>query len=236
MFRVVRAIAIVMCLVSPAAAQPAGPLGPALTPEQIRASQELAPTFSRSAAQEQARQATFKGRPLGAVIQKAFDGFSNYLIVAAQLMPETAYGFRPTPDVRTFAEQINHATGAHYSFCNQAGTPPGVTRRGAPSLRTVTAKADIVRALEDSIAYCNSLLAAASEAWLMETAPGLGGAGSGQIEGIRAYAFIYNAIHSAEDYGTITTYLRLQGVVPPSTALNPPAPAPPGGRGRGGPQ
>jgi hypothetical protein len=25
--------------------------------------------------------------------------------------------------------------------------------------------------------------------------------------------------HGAEDYGTITTYLRLQGLVPPSTAL-----------------
>ena len=40
------------------------------------------------------------------------------------------------------------------------------------------------------------------------------------ITGSRAYAFIYAGIHSAEDYGTITTYLRLQGLVPPSTALN----------------
>ena len=86
----------------------------------------------------------FKNRPLASVIQKAFDVNANYLMMAARMMPESAYGFRPTPDLRTFGEQINHATAAQYSFCNQAGVPPGVERRPAPSLRQVTAKADIV--------------------------------------------------------------------------------------------
>jgi hypothetical protein len=84
-----------------------------------------------------------------------------------------------------------------------------------------------------------SLKAAASAAWLMAAAPNLGGAGSGVITGPRAYAYIYAGIHTAEDYGTITTYLRMQGLVPPSTALNPPgrggAPAGARGRGRGRP-
>ena len=47
---------------------------------------------------------------------------------------------------------------------------------------------------------------------------------SGLIEGIRAHAFMYNNVHDAEDYGTLTVYLRLQGLVPPSSALHPPAP------------
>jgi hypothetical protein len=211
----------------PAAAQPTGPLVPALTPEQIKASQALAPKYDRAAAMEQARQATFKGRPLGAVVQKSFDAFSNFLIVSAQMMPESGYGFRPTPDVRTFGEHINHATGANYLFCNQAGVPTGFERRSSPSLQAVTSKAAIVKALEESIAYCTNLLAAASEAWLLESASSLGGTGSGVITGPRAYAYIYAGIHTAEDYGTITTYLRMQGLVPPSTALNPP------GAGRG---
>jgi hypothetical protein len=225
----------------PAAAQPAGPLVPALTPEQIQASQALAPKYDRAAAMSQAREKTFKDRPLGAIVQKSFDAFSNFLIVSAQMMPESSYAFRPTPDVRNFGEQINHASGSNYSFCNQAGVPPGFERRSAPSLQTVTTKAAIVKALEDSIAYCSSLIAAASDAWLMETAANLGGTGSGVITGARAYAFIYAGIHTAEDYGTITTYIRMQGLVPPSTALNPPgrggAPGTGGaGRGRGNPQ
>jgi hypothetical protein len=232
---------IIVVSASPAAAQPAGPLVPGLTPEQVQASQALAPKFDRAAAMEQARQATFKDRPLGAVVQKSFNAFSNFLIVSAQMMPEAGYAFRPTPDVRTFGEQINHATGANFSFCNQAGVPQGFERRSAPSLQTVTSKAAIVRALEDSIAYCSSLIAAASEAWLMETAPNLGGTGSGVITGPRAYALIYAGIHTAEDYGTITTYMRMQGLVPPSTALNLPgrggaAGTGGAGRGRGNPR
>jgi hypothetical protein len=235
MFRATALVGTILCVNVTVVGQIHAPVAPALTAEQIRASEAMAPRFDRSAERERSRQETYRGRPLGAMVQKSFDAFSNYLYVAAQMMPEAGYAFRPTADVRTFGEQINHATGAHYSFCNQAGVPPGFERRTAPNLREVTRKPDIAKALEDSISYCSSLMAAASEAWLMETAPGLGGAGSGQIEGIRAYALVYNAIHSAEDYGTITTYLRMQGIVPPSTALNPPR-APAGAGGSAGTQ
>lgn len=207
----------------PAGAQVKDPMTPGLTAEQIAASEALAPKFDESAAREKARLETFAGRPLGAIIQRSFNVFSNYLVMAAEMMPESGYAFRPTPDVRTFREQINHATNSHYSFCNQAGLPPGVQKQTAPALAAITTKPEVVAALRDSIAYCNRVLAAASEAWLMEEIPGLGGSSSGLIRGMRAHSFIYNAVHSAEDFGTITTYLRMQGVVPPSTALHPPA-------------
>jgi hypothetical protein len=200
-----------------------GPVAPALTPEQVKVSESVAPKFDEATAREKLRLETFANRPLGGAIQRSFNVFSNYLVVAAEMMPESSYGFRPTPEVRNFGEQINHATGSHYSFCNQAGLPPGVQKKDAPDLRTITAKAGIVSALKESIAYCNSILAAASEGWLTETVPSLGGSSSGLITAIRAHSFMYNNVHSAEDYGTITTYLRMQGVVPPSTALHPPA-------------
>ena len=207
----------------PVRAQVTGPVAPALTAEQIAASESIAPKYDQSAAREKTRLDTFANRPLGGVIQRSFNVFANYLVMSAEMMPESGYGFRPTPELRTFAEQINHATGSHYSFCSQAGLPPGVQKQTAPALATVRAKPAIVAALKDSIAYCDRVLAAATEAWLMEEAPGLGGSSSGLIRGVRAHSFIYNAVHSAEDFGTITTYLRMQGVVPPSTALHPPA-------------
>jgi hypothetical protein len=223
MKRICSPLLVVLLVAVPAAAQVTGPVAPALTPAQIKSSESLAPTFDQSAAREKARLETFANRPLGAIIQRSFNVFTNYLVMAAEMMPESSYGFRPTPELRTFGQQINHATGAHYSFCNQAGVPPGVQRQSPPSLATITAKPAIVAALQESIAYCNRVLAAASEDWLSESAPNLGGSSSGLIHGMRAHAFIYNAVHSAEDYGTITTYLRMQGVVPPSTALHPPA-------------
>jgi len=211
-----------MLMTKPAHAQAMGPVAPALTAEQITLSESLAPKFDESAAREKTRLATFANRPLGGVIQRSFNVFSNYLLMSAEMMPESGYSFRPTPELRTFGEQINHATSSHYSFCSQAGLPPGVQKQAAPALAAVTSKAQIVAALNDSIGYCDRVLAAATEAWLMEVAPGLGGSSSGLIPGVRAHAFIYNAVHSAEDFGTITTYLRMQGVVPPSTALHPP--------------
>jgi hypothetical protein len=198
-----------------------------LTPAQIKASEEMAAKFDQSEAKEKKRLETFKNRPLGAVIQRTFNIGANYLVLAAQMMPESAYGFKPTMDVRNFGEQINHSTVSHYSFCNQGGVPPGVTRQSAPSQATLTNKAAIVKALEDSVAYCDAILAAATEAWLMEVVPRVGGSSSGMIEGIRAHAFLYNNVHDTEDYGTITTYLRMNGVVPPSSALHPAAPPAP---------
>ncbi len=219
---VVAGLVVTAWAVLPASAQ-TGAITTALTREQIAASEALAAKYDQSAAREQARLATFKNRPLGAVIQRSFNVFSNYVTMAAEMMPESGYAFRPTADVRNFGEQINHATGSHYSFCNQAGLPPGVERRSSPNLREVTSKAAIIQALKESVAYCDSILAAASEAWLSETAKGLGGSSSGLIEGMRAHSFMYNNVHLAEDYGTITTYMRMQGVVPPSTASHPPA-------------
>ena len=205
----------------PAAAQGTVSPAPALTAEQIKASEALAAKFDQSAAREKARLETFANRPLGGIIQRSFNVFANYLVMAAEMMPEPGYAFRPTPQLRNFGEQINHATGAHYSFCNQAGVPPGVQKLTAPDAKTLTTKPAIVAALRESIVYCDRVLAAATESWLMESAPGLGGSSSGLIQAIRAHSLIYNAVHSAEDYGTITTYLRMQGVVPPSTALHP---------------
>jgi len=217
-------ICVLMLLATGAVpAQVKGPVAPPITPEQTAQSESLAAKFDDSAAKEKRRLERFANRPLGGSIQRSFDVFANYLVMAASMMPDGGYAFRPTPEVRTFGEQINHATGAHYSFCNQAGLPPGVQKQAAPNLGGVTSKADIIAALRESIAYCDRVLAATTEHWLMEVVPSLGGSSSGQVPAPRVHAFIYGTVHSAEDYGTITTYLRMQGVVPPSTAMHPPA-------------
>ncbi len=129
-----------LLIAAPAAAQVMGPVAPALTAEQIKSSESIAPKFDQSAAREKARLETFANRPLGGIIQRSFNVFANYLVMAAEMMPESGYAFRPTPELRTFGEQINHATGAHYSFCNQAGLPPGVQKQTAPVTKTLTSR------------------------------------------------------------------------------------------------
>src|SRR5471030_3278012 len=99
-------VALVLGAVSAHAQAPA----PGLTPAQIAASEAMAAKLDRSEAKEQARLVNFKGRPLRAAIQRAFDIGANNLLMAAQMMPESSYTFRPTMDVRNFWDQINHST------------------------------------------------------------------------------------------------------------------------------
>jgi hypothetical protein len=195
------------------------PVASPLTPEQITTSKSVAARHNEADVKERRRLETFTDRPLAAVIQRSFDIYTNYLALAAEMMPESAYDFHPTPELRSFGEQINHASSTQYSFCNQTGLPPGVEKQTWPRPAPAT-KAAIVEAFKQSTAYCNRVLAAAPESWLMEIVPAVGGPSSGQIKGSRAHIFIYNIVHSAEDYGVITTYLRMQGVLPPSSALD----------------
>ena len=170
----IHCLALILLLgAAPAAAQIKGPVAPAITPEQTALSESLAPKFDESAAREKARLETFANRPLGGVIQRSFNVFSNYLVMAAEMMPESGYTFRPTPDLRTFGEQINHATGAHYSFCNQAGLHPECKSRRLRISRPSREKPAITRRSESIDRLLRSRPRCGDrESWLMETRAG----------------------------------------------------------------
>src|SRR5579864_5731918 len=80
-----------------------------------------------------------------------FSFIKGNILKAAQKMPEENYSFRPTPDIRNFGALVGHVADAHYMFCSAVlGTPnpsPGIEKGK-------TAKADLVKALQDSIAFC----------------------------------------------------------------------------------
>src|SRR5688572_32831540 len=99
-------LAFLLMVAIPAAAKVSGPVAPALTPEQIKSSESLAPKFDESAAREKARLETFINRPLGAIIQRSFNIFTNYLVMSAEMMPESGYAFRPTPDLRSEERRV----------------------------------------------------------------------------------------------------------------------------------
>ena len=114
----------------PARGQVAGPVTPALTPEQIASSKATAKKHDEADAKEQRRLQTFKDRPLAAIIQRSFDVYTNYLALAAEMMPESGYGFHPTPELRSFGEQINHAASTH----THSVIRPACRRGRAPDL------------------------------------------------------------------------------------------------------
>jgi uncharacterized damage-inducible protein DinB len=133
---------------------------------------------------------------------------SGYITQAAEDMPEAKYSYKPTPDVRTFGELVAHVAGSQYMFCAAA---VGDSARAEDDIeKSKTSKADLVAAMRASNEYCARAYRQTDDA----SARTLKMFGQ---ERTRLYVLMQNATHDAEHYGNIVTYLRLNGMVPPSS-------------------
>ena len=138
------------------------------------------------------------------------------LAEAAELMPAADYAFKPTPDVRSFAQLIGHVAFGNYLMCSQA---VGEKSPATGNYEQMTDKAQLVKALNDSLAYCDRIYAATTDANFNQAAT-VGGLGPNipQAPTIRGAVLWFNVTHNNEHYGNIIVYLRLKGHTPPSTA------------------
>jgi hypothetical protein len=70
---------------------------------------------------------------------------------AANIMPAEDFGFKPTPDVRSFAQLVGHVINANVFFCSQA---TGASMPTMTNFERVTDKTALVKGLTDALAYC----------------------------------------------------------------------------------
>jgi uncharacterized damage-inducible protein DinB len=139
-------------------------------------------------------------------IRQSYNVVKNNLLKAADKMPDDGYAYQPTPQQRTFGGWIAHVAEAQTSGCSRAlGTPK------TSSAESKTTKADLVAALKDSFDTCDAAYAALTEANANDPVQSFRGATP------RLAALAGNVAHDNECYGSIAVYLRLKGVVPPSS-------------------
>ena len=133
------------------------------------------------------------------------------LIEAAEAMPAADFGFKPTPEIRSFAELLGHVTAANYFFCSMAKGEQSVFK---PT--NVSDKQSVVKALGDSLTHCDGVYKETTDANAnqMVKIAGPGGA----TQSTRALVLMFNTTHNNEHYGNVILYLRLKNIVPPSTA------------------
>lgn len=131
----------------------------------------------------------------------------DYILRAAQQVPEDLYGYRPSEEVRTFGQIVGHMANAYMGFCTAAGGTPPAQRE---TFEQRTTKAGLVAALQGAIAYCDGVYAMAYDS------PGAMVNVFGQ-QRPRVYALVFNASHAFEHYGNLVTYMRANGMVPPSS-------------------
>ena len=150
--------------------------------------------------------------PIASGVRTAWDGAKRNLTRSAEQMPEADYSFRPVDTVRTFGQILAHVAGANYVFCSAAKGEKSPHAEAAFE-KTATTRAQIIKALNDSIAYCDTAYAALDDKRAGEIVELPFGTG----KGARALPLIQNTGHLQEHYGNLVTYFRVKGMVPPSS-------------------
>jgi hypothetical protein len=147
--------------------------------------------------------------PLSAALKRQWDGIALNLKESAEAVPADRYSFRPSPDVKTFAGEMGHAANTHYFFCARI---KGEANPNKNDYEKETSKDALVKAVIASNDYCSSVINGANDKWLMEMV------GQGPAAQPRGAILAAHIAHSNETYGTVVPYMRMSGVVPPSTA------------------
>lgn len=146
--------------------------------------------------------------PLSTETKGLYDMVKGNLIKAAAKMPEENYAFKPTPDVRSFGQLVGHVADAQYLFCapvkGEANPAPGIEK-------SKTTKADLEKALAAAFAYCDAVYSSMTDATVVQTTKFF------NRERSKLTILNFNTSHNNEHYGNIVTYMRLKGLVPPSS-------------------
>jgi uncharacterized damage-inducible protein DinB len=166
----------------------------------------------------QAQNAATDSNPMSSDLRSRYDYIKTNLIKAAEKMPAEDYSFKPTPEIRNFGQLISHTADVQAFFCsNAAGERKNI---GAASK---TSKEDLVAALKESFDICDPLYRDVTDA---KAASKVSPIRSPTLQLTTLFTTLfYNVTHDNEMYGVIGVYLRLKGIVPPSSENM--------GRGRG---
>ncbi len=150
---------------------------------------------------------------MAAVVKAMHTTIRRNLAEAAERIPVDEYAFKPTPQVRTFGQLVGHVANANFFFCSQA---KGAQSPATTDYEKATEKAVLVKALGDSLAYCDAVYTATTDANVNQLVKIAGPTGGSQAA--RGAVLVFNTTHNNEHYGNMVVYMRLKGHVPPSTA------------------
>jgi uncharacterized damage-inducible protein DinB len=149
---------------------------------------------------------------MATVVKNMHATIRRNLAEAAERMPADQYAFKPTPEVRSFGQMIGHLVNGNFYFCSQA---KGDASPAATNHEQLTDKAALVKVLNESLAYCDGVYAGMTDTTFNEVVTLAGPNGT---PASRGSILVFNTTHNNEHYGNIIVYMRLKGLVPPSTA------------------
>jgi len=146
--------------------------------------------------------------PFSAINKRGYERTKGILLRSAEKVPEENYNFKPVDTVRTYGQIIGHLADAQYLFCSTAS---GEKNPDLKIEKSKTSKADLVAALKDGFAYCDKVYDAMTDAAAIQTVKFFG-------NDVPKFAVLsINIGHNMEHYGNLVTYMRIKGIVPPTS-------------------
>lgn len=146
------------------------------------------------------------------LVSEALAGYNRTkknIIGAAEAMPAEYFSFKPTPEIRSYAELFDHVAQAQTGLC---GVVSGAPSEHEPASNATT-KEEVVAMMKQSFDSCDAAFATVTDANATEVS------GKGFMRGSKVGNIQKDTAHNNEMYGQMVVYMRLKGIVPPSTAM-----------------
>jgi hypothetical protein len=148
--------------------------------------------------------------PLSSELKQNYNQRKGALLAEADRMADADYSFKATPEVGTFGSRVAHVADAQMMICSAV---KGENKKA--DTQGKTSKADIMAALKASFDYCDGAYDSITDATATQTVMIFGRPQT------KLSALWGNLVHDNEMYGYMAVYLRLKGLVPPSSERRP---------------
>jgi len=145
--------------------------------------------------------------PLSTDLKNSYNGIKGTITKAAEEMPEADYSFKASPMERTYGEIVGHIADVQFALC---GNAQGEQKKSDSASKT--SKADLVAALKASFDYCDAAYDGTTDADAAKMVTMFG-----PRKATKLAVLNFNIAHDNEMYGQMVVYLRIKGLVPPSS-------------------
>jgi hypothetical protein len=142
--------------------------------------------------------------------------YAGWLMAAFDSIPAGKYSYKPTPVQQSVGYVAQHLENANYQLCSRFGGPaPVMTARDslADTVKAAWPKDTLVTRLKASFSYCDAAMANVTDAKLTEEVP----AGPAGRTAARARFVLGYVTDLVDHYSQIANYMRLNGMIPPSS-------------------
>lgn len=146
------------------------------------------------------------GMPILGEAKQWYGQIKNNLVRMTEKMPAESYDYKPVAEIRAFGDLMAHVADAQLRTCSAVN---GKLKNPAAK----KTKDEIVAAMKESFAECDKAFDETTDANASQMVAGMGGRQTSRLGMLTRFVII----HGNEEYGYGAIYLRMKGIVPPSS-------------------